>query len=102
MAQDRSTAVVLAALMASWPASGQAAVRRCLAVIDQAGEAANELEATRLAMEAWVAAARQSGDGYGAWRLAWGKELSCSAMAAGGVKCRATGQPCRIDQVPGR
>ena len=102
MAPVRTVAVVLALIVAYWPANAQAAVRRCLASIERTGEAATDAAAKQLAVGAWIAQATQAGESYAAWRLAWGKDLSCTALATGGVRCRAIGQPCRIDQLPTR
>ena len=102
MVAVRRLALCVLALGLIVPTSAHAAIRRCAATIDQAGAAAStELEAKRLAIEAWIAQAAIVGKEFAAWRLASAKGVSCSSPPAGGFVCRAMGQPCRVDQVPG-
>ncbi len=79
-----------------------AAVRQCHQVIvATGGHPQSELEARKVAMAQWTAAARIHGDGFTRWLLADKRALTCSRTAGGGYLCSAAGAPCIISQTPG-
>jgi hypothetical protein len=62
--------------------------------------APTETEARRMAVQAWIAAARNYGEAYTSWRLAIGKHLACSRRPDGKYQCLAKAEPCTIVQKP--
>lgn len=93
-------AVVIVTLAAgAMPAD--AAVRICLESVSSGPHAAATVaQGQRLAIDAWVKAARKAGDEYVSWRLALTKSLTCTPAADKGVVCEARGIPCTIMQAP--
>lgn len=95
--------VVLAALTAAGLKPAAAAVRLCEPVISSdLVTAPTELEAKKIALQAWKAKALQHGEPYSSWRLAADKLLQCLPHKNGGFECLARGAPCTIEQAPDR
>jgi hypothetical protein len=91
-----------AGLAALYPLpEAEAAVRICRPAVSGAvGEAKTEQEAKRIALDSWVARAREYGAAYASWRMANRKRLACRAGGNGVIRCQATGRPCAIAQNP--
>lgn len=82
-------------------APANAAVRFCLEQVSSGPQvAATVAQGQRLAIDAWVKAARKAGDEYVSWRLALTKSLTCTPATDRGVVCEARGIPCTIMQAP--
>jgi len=95
-----SVVIAGGALSACDPAAW-AAVRICQPEVSSGLQVADtELEARRLAISAWVAAAGAYGKPYTSWRLALSKFYSCAEGEDGKVRCLARARPCVISQVP--
>ena len=105
MRRARSQVAGLAALCLGMAvASGQdtalAAVRVCHPS-HTGGQhtAASEIEARQATLAVCRKLAELHGPGYGAWRLAINKSLSCSRQSDGRYVCEAFGAPCVLQQV---
>lgn len=81
-------------------ASAKAAVRTCGDLITTTGTGKDELEAKKAALDLWKAQAESLGTGFGAWRLAIDKVLTCKPEAEGKLICVANARPCTIEQAP--
>ena len=85
------------------PTLATAAVRTCAAPVVGAPQSApTELQARKLALEAWAKAA---GTVPSAWRLATDKHTACapvSGQTGAATTCIVRARPCLIDQLPGR
>lgn len=80
-----------------------AAVRICQPVVAVGPfEAPTELEARRMAIEAWVKEAGKHGRQFAGWSVAVNKELKCLPGDAGTIRCAARAEPCRIQQNPSK
>ena len=63
-------------------------------------EDSNELAAKKRAIEDWGARAKQLGEQYTRWGIAWNRQLGCSPTESGVFRCQAIGHPCAIMHVP--
>lgn len=94
---------VLLGSLAGHESAAVAAVRLCEPVISSGlVTAPTELEAKKIALDAWKAKALQHGEPYSSWRLAADKLLQCLPHKNGGFECLAKGAPCTIEQAPDR
>jgi hypothetical protein len=78
-----------------------AAVRHCQPyIVGQPAVAKSAAEARKLALQSWTLSAAVHGEEYVSWRIANNKSIACVAVDGGLHRCQASGNPCRIQQVP--
>lgn len=93
-------AALLSAFLVA-PVEARAATALCEAML--AGEVAedkDELAAKKRALESWVAGAKQLGEEFTRWAIAYNRRIDCARTSTGLHRCKAVGQPCTIKQVP--
>lgn len=94
-------ATIAALLLPLASADARAAVALCMPMTHgQAFEAGTELEARRGALQDWLRLAGHYGVGYTRYQIAFDRDSSCERLPGGIFRCRASGRPCTISQVP--
>ncbi|MFN3867682.1 MAG: hypothetical protein ACK4MF_01295 [Hyphomicrobiaceae bacterium] len=94
-------ALVGAAFAAAAASPATAAVRDCKPpVLGDVVEAAREVDARRMALDAWKRRVAPLGKPYENWRIATEKRLACKPTVSNTHRCAAYAAPCTVKQNP--
>ena len=89
-----SLAIVTAVAFA--PRAVFAAAYVCQEPLTGLGDDRVEMQAKRLALENWVAMARQHSAGHAHWGIAYNRQICCARIKNGLYRCKAVGRPCIV------